>query len=104
MPNRVDWVRTSRLVGRVLTNPSHETVALERRPGHMDVPRRIRGENRAKTTFFALFTGVVTGSPIARFILAPPHRTGAVIEMHDVLGGAVGAAPGESGTIQRLDQ
>jgi hypothetical protein len=38
----------------------------------MDVPRRVRGENRAKTTFFALFfallTGGVAGSPIARFI------------------------------------
>jgi hypothetical protein len=35
----------------------------------MDVPRRGRGENRAKTTLFALFTGGVAGSPIARFIL-----------------------------------
>ena len=41
----------------------------------MDVPRRVRGENRAKTTLFALFTGGVAGSPIARFILAPPPRS-----------------------------
>src|ERR1043165_8396907 len=31
----------------------------------MDVPRRVRGENRTKTTLFVLFTGGVAGSPTA---------------------------------------
>ena len=36
----------------------------------MDVPRRVRGESRAKTTLFALLTTVVAGSPIGRLIPA----------------------------------
>src|SRR5690349_7298904 len=35
----------------------------------MDVPRRVRGELRGKTTLFPRSTGVVTRSPIARFLL-----------------------------------
>ena len=55
---------------------SAERVYMDVHPGlarsrtvQRNVPRRARGESRAKTTLFALLTGGVAGSPIARFTL-----------------------------------
>jgi hypothetical protein len=54
---------------------SAERVYMDVHPGlarsrtvQRNVPRRVRGESRVKTTLFALLTGGVARSPIARFI------------------------------------